>query len=85
MLYLNELEKITEQLRPEYNLLFQKVLENQINIGDLLIVYNNFTKNNHMVIKGCSPFVMGLNFEGFSEVKSKFVCKFLILDFTQYS
>jgi len=66
MLYLNKLEKLTEQLNPEFNLLFQKTLENQKNIGDLLIVYNNFSKS-IILPKGYSPFVMGLNFEGFSE------------------
>ena len=66
MLYLNVLERLTKQLNPEFNLLFKKVIENQKDFGDFLIVHNNFSKST-FDLKGYSPYVMGPNFEGFSE------------------
>ncbi len=68
MLYLSKLEEVTRRLKPEFEKLFIEVLNNQNHIGDLLLVYHNFSLNTKFPnLKGYSPYIMGLGFEGFSE------------------
>ena len=68
MLYLSKLENLTKKLKPVYEELFKEVLNNQYHIGDLLLIYINFSKNTTIPIpKGYSPYLMGQGFEGFSE------------------
>ena len=70
MLFNDKLHEISAQLTPEFDRLFDTILENQVHPGDLLLIHENGFYNpdvhNWETPQKFNPYMFGPNDEGFS-------------------